>query len=292
MINTLCFHHNDPDGHASGAIVRYALQENVLLIESDYDTTSIPWEKVEQVDRIIVVDFSFPKEDMLRLANEREFIWIDHHKSAMLEFEEIGKEWGGIRDLSEAACVLTWKYFFPDKPAPRAVVLIGDRDIWRWAEADTGGFNESLYNQDHHAQNDALWNLLFEDDQATLDRMIKEGQWLRNINLANIDLLMKGRSFEVRFERHNALAINAVGTGDIGNYGRDLGYEIVYCYRDEMQTEGLSTVVTLFSDKVDVSVIAKKYGGGGHAGAAGFSFLRGETPFPPGSDFELYSTGK
>jgi len=37
---------------------------------------------------------------------------------------------------------------------------------------------------------------------------------------------------------------------------------------------------------VDVSVIAKRYGGGGHAGAAGFSFLRGATPFPPSSQVE------
>ncbi|HKI53937.1 MAG TPA: hypothetical protein VJ987_07410 [Anaerolineales bacterium] len=284
MTNTICFHHNDPDGHASGAIVRHALHKDVLLIESDYDATAIPWEKVEQADRVIVVDFSFPKEDMLRLADGREFIWIDHHKSAMLEFAEIGKEWDGIRDLSEAACVLTWKYFFPDKPVPHAVVLIGDRDIWRWAEADTGAFNESIYNRDHHAENDVLWEPLFEDDQPTLNQMIEEGQWLRKINLANINRLMEGRSFEVQFERHNTLAVNAVGTGDIGNYGRDRGYEIVYCYRDEMQLDGLSTVVTLFSDKMDVSVIAKKYGGGGHAGAAGFSFPRGKTPFPPDSE--------
>ena len=46
MTNTICFHHNDPDGHASGAIVRYALHKDVLLIESDYDATTIPWDKV------------------------------------------------------------------------------------------------------------------------------------------------------------------------------------------------------------------------------------------------------
>jgi oligoribonuclease NrnB/cAMP/cGMP phosphodiesterase (DHH superfamily) len=287
MTKSICFHHNDPDGHASGAIVRYALGDDVLLVESDYDKTIIPWEKVEKADRIIVTDFSFPMDDMLRLANGREFVWIDHHKSAMLEFAEMGKDWKGIRDVSEAGCVLTWKHFFPDKPVPYPIVLIGDRDIWRWAEADTGAFNESLYNQDHKAENDALWRSLFEEDQATLKRMIEEGQWLRKINLENVARMMEGRSFEVQFERYNTLAVNAVGTGDIGNYGRDREYEIVYCYRDEMQSGVLSTVITLFSNKVDVSVIAKKYGGGGHAGAAGFSFPRGASPFPPDSEVHL-----
>ena len=287
MTNTICFHHNDPDGCASGAIVRYALNKDVLLIESDYDETPIPWEKVEQAERVIVVDFSFPKEDMLRLADGRQFIWVDHHKSAMLEFEEISKDWDGIRDISEAACVLTWKYFFPEKPVPYAVVLIGDRDIWRWAEKDTGAFNESLYNQNHLADNDALWLPLFENDKETLGKMIKEGAWLREISLRRVDGLMGARSFEVQFENRKTLVVNASSSGDIGNYGRMRGYEIVYCYADEMLPNGLSTKVTLYSDKVDVSVIAKKYGGGGHAGAAGFSFPRGATPFPPDSEVNL-----
>jgi len=284
MTKSICFYHSDPDGHASGAIVKYALGDSVTLIASDYDTTSIPWEKVEAAEQIIVTDFSFPVDEMKHLAEGREMVWIDHHKSAMLEFEGIADDWSGIRDLSEAACVLTWRYFFPERPVPRAVVLIGDRDIWRWAEEDTGPFNESLYNRDHDANNAEFWKPLFEDDQAVLTRMIEEGTWLRAINLRKVDNIMAARSFEVRFEGYRTLAINTRGNGDIGNYGRDRDYEIVYTYVDEMRTGGLTTVVTLYSSKVDVSVIAKRYGGGGHAGAAGFSFPRGAIPFPPGAE--------
>jgi hypothetical protein len=116
--------------------------------------------------------------------------------------------------------------------------------------------------------------------------MIEEGVWLRKINLRKVDRMMKARSFEVRFEGYRTLAVNTRGDGDIGNYGRDRGYEVVYAYVDEMQVDGLTTVVTLYSDQVDVSVIATRYGGGGHAGAAGFSFPRVATPFPPGSQVE------
>jgi len=283
MTKSICFHHNDPDGHASGAIVKYALGDDVTLIESDYDGTPIPWDQVEQAEQVIVTDFSFPVNDMKRLAEGRELVWIDHHKSAMFVFEGIADDWPGIRDLSEAACVLTWKYFFSERPVPRAIVLIGDRDIWRWAEEDTGPFGESLYNQDHDANNAAFWKPLLEDDQAVLAKMIKEGARLREITLRNVNHMMAARSFEIRFEGYNTLAVNTRGNGDVGNYGRDRGYEIVYTV-DEMQGGGLTTVVTLFSNKIDVSVIANRFGGGGHAGAAGFSFPRGASPFPPGSD--------
>jgi len=287
MTKSICFHHNDPDGHASGAIVRYALGDAVTLVESDYDdTVTIPWDLVEQAAQVIVADFSFPVADMQRLAEGRDLVWIDHHKSAITEFAGIADHWPGIRDVSEAACVLTWKYFFPQRPMPKAVILVGDRDTWRWAEKDTGPFNESLHNRDHHASNVAFWKPLLDDDQSTLEKMIKEGVWLREINLRKVDRMMKARSFEIRFEGYRTLAVNVRGNGDVGNYGRDRGYEIVYTYVDKMQAGGLSTFVTLFSDQVDVSVIAKRYGGGGHAGAAGFSFLRGATPFPPGSQVE------
>ena len=102
--------------------------------------------------------------------------------------------------------------------------------------------------------------------------------------------MMAEGSFEVRLEGHSTLAVNARGNGDVGNYGRERGYEIVYTYIDEMQVGGLTTVVTLFSNKIDVSVIAKRFGGGGHAGAAGFSFPRAATPFPPDAKVDWLNT--
>ncbi len=284
MKKTICFHHNDPDGHASGAIVKYALGEAVALVESDYDGTPIPWDLVANAEQVIVTDFSFPLDDMQRLAEGREMVWIDHHKSAMEEFAGIADDWAGIRDIGEAACVLTWQYFFPERKVPRAIVLIGDRDIWRWAEKDTGAFGASLYHQDHHANRAEFWKPLLEDDEKVLEKMIAEGAWLREISLKEVDALMEARSYEVAFEGYRTLVINRRGTGDIGNYGRERGYDLVYAYVDSMQAEGLTTSVTLYSNKVDVSVIATRYGGGGHAGAAGFSFLRRETPFPAGAE--------
>ncbi|MBT3321651.1 MAG: hypothetical protein HN392_05130 [Anaerolineae bacterium] len=281
MKKSICFHHNDPDGYASGAIVRRALGDAVTLVESNYDDTPIPWDLVEDAEQIIVTDFSFTVDEMQRLAEGRELIWIDHHKSAIAEFDGIADNWPGIRDISEAACVLTWNYYFPNEPLPRAVILIGDRDIWRWAEKDTGAFGGGLYNVDHTAENIGLWKLLLDDDVPTLEKMIRDGALLRESRLKDIDRTMEARSFEVEFEGHSTLAINARGSGDIGNYGRDRDYEIVYTYADKMQLTGLYTVVTLYSNKIDVSIIAKKYGGGGHAGAAGFAFPRAVTPFPP-----------
>jgi oligoribonuclease NrnB/cAMP/cGMP phosphodiesterase (DHH superfamily) len=284
MSDTICFHHNDEDGRASGAIVRYALGRNVQLFDADYDDRTIPWDLISNTSRIIVVDFSFPRQDMQRMAAGREFIWIDHHKSALTELSDAAKDWPGIRDLSEAACVLTWNYFFPGRPVPRAIILIGDRDIWRWAEEDTGAFGEGLHVRDTRADNDALWVPLLEEHPAMMKKIVNEGRRLREIRLAEIEEMLEQRGFEVEFEGHRTLVINASGNGDLGQRGRDLGYELIYCYEDQMQGNKLTTNVTLFSRQADVSAIARRYGGGGHANAAGFSFPRRTTPFPAKAD--------
>jgi len=83
------------------------------------------------------------------------------------------------------------------------------------------------------------------------------------------------------------MAINNRGSGEMGQFIRELGFQIAYCYVDLRQNGDLMTVVTLYSDSVDVSEIATKFGGGGHPGAAGFSFERSVTPFPPGANVEL-----
>jgi oligoribonuclease NrnB/cAMP/cGMP phosphodiesterase (DHH superfamily) len=284
MTSTLCLHHNDADGRASGAIVRYALVRNVELFETDYDGREIPWDIISKTDRIVVVDFSFPIEDMLKMATEREFIWIDHHKSALDELKDVSRDWPGLRDITKAACVLAWNYFFPERPVPRAVTLIGDRDIWRWAEKDTGAFTEGIHVRETRADNDALWVPLLEEDPTTMNMILDEGRRLREIRLEEIKKKVERLGFEVEFEGHRTLAINTSGNGDLGQRGRDLGFEIVYCYEDQMQRDILTTVVTLFSRQADVSVIARRYGGGGHANAAGFSFPRTSSPFPPEAD--------
>ena len=288
-MNILCLHHNDADGRAAAAIVRRALGQDIWLYEMDYGD-SLPLERVLVSDHIIIVDFSLPLDEMMKLASYHQFTWIDHHKSAIDEMDSVADNWDGIRDTSEAACVLTWKYYYPDLPVPRAVTLIGDRDIWRWSEKDTGAFNEGLYQIDNRPLNDSLWTPLLDDDSEAIERIIAEGSLLRDARLRDIRRLTSSLGYAVSFDGHRTLAINTRGSGDLGQHVRGLGYDIAYCYIDKVQNGTLYTYVTLYSESVDVSVIAASFGGGGHAGAAGFHFERGDSPFPPGIAVQRIST--
>jgi oligoribonuclease NrnB/cAMP/cGMP phosphodiesterase (DHH superfamily) len=84
-----CFYHeSDLDGQCSAAIVRYALPDcqPVPITHGD----SFPFDAIQTRETIYMVDFCLPMDLMVRLSQMSDFIWIDHHKSAIEEAREIG----------------------------------------------------------------------------------------------------------------------------------------------------------------------------------------------------------
>jgi len=282
----ICIHHNDADGRASAAIVRGAFGKDVHLREMNYGDP-VPWDLIDSAVDVIIVDFSLSRKDMVRLSKEKSLTWIDHHKSAIEELSAYTSTLPGIRDTSEAACVLTWRYFHPEIEVPRAIILIGDRDIWRWSESDTGAFNEGLFNEDTRPHNDKLWEPLLANDKHALKSLTDKGRVLHENHLLRIKRTINRYGYAIQFEGYRTLAINNRGNGEMGQFIREKGYQIAYCYVDRIQNDNLMTFVTLYSDEVDVSEIAKKYHGGGHPGAAGFSFIRDSSPFPRDAQINL-----
>lgn len=280
---TICLYHNDPDGCCAAAVVRKAFGENLRLqpLEIGED---VPWPAIKAARQVVLVDFSLAMDDMERLRDEFDFVWVDHHKSALAILGEAMAEVPGERSVDEAACVLSWQTFFPARPLPRAVAYIGDRDIWRNALPNTQAFSEGLYQLDFSPSNWELWQRLLEDEQDLVAELIERGGLLYQARMKQIAQAVDHRGFETTFEGHRTLAINQRGSGDMGEYIRQSGYVIGYCYAEVMRAGRLQTIVTLYSDQVDVSEIARKFGGGGHRGAAGFQFDRPGRPFPAGSE--------
>jgi oligoribonuclease NrnB/cAMP/cGMP phosphodiesterase (DHH superfamily) len=278
----LCLYHNDPDGQCSAAIVRRALGKAVALHALEIGDP-LPWDKLDGADLVVIVDYSLALEDMERILGHAEVIWIDHHVTALERLGEAMADVPGRRSIDEAGCVLTWMSFFPDLPMPKAVVYIGDRDIWRHAHAETRPFGEGFYQLEADPKNDGLWEPLLDDDPALVDQLIADGKKLYSARMHATKQTIESYGFEVQFEGHRTLAVNDPGTGDMGELIRQSGYEIAYCFVETVRNSRRQTFVTLYSAEVDVSVIARKYGGGGHRGAAGFAFERPGIPFPQGS---------
>jgi len=160
MNKTVCIYHSiDLDGWMSAAIVKYWFEKTHALnctLEHDSEESKLelqitsspdslhmlgynygdPIPDLSEYNRVIMCDISFPRPIMIDLLRDKEignFIWIDHHISAILDnkwLEEPGLIFNGIRDTKFAACELTWKYFFPNKSMPEIVRLLGRYDCF------------------------------------------------------------------------------------------------------------------------------------------------------------------
>jgi len=283
------YFHNDLDGRCAGAIAYRALRDQnkgtkIALIEVDYKD-KIEIRDIQLCEKLFILDFSFTPEVMEKvLLLTKNIVWIDHHKTA---FEyKYSQELEGLRHNNFSGCELVWKYFCLNQQIPRAVELIGDKDKWAWKFGEhTANFNMGMKLYSHQPE-DAIWDMLFPystipfpvgksgyDTFRRVEEIEKEGKICVQFRDMFCFDYTKSYGFETEFENYKcfALGIYMFGSEAFGNKMKT--YDICLSF----EYLGDKWIVGLYSDKVDVSKIAVKYGGGGHTGAAGFECK--ELPF-------------
>ncbi len=274
MENYLCFYHSaDLDGKMSAAIVKKKYP-NCELYPINYGE-QIPWDLIHENLNIIIVDFCFqPHELMIKIKEKcKNMIWIDHHRSAINSLTD--EQFDGIRDITYAGCELAWKYFFDDN-IPLPIKLLGRYDVWDHSN-ESFWENEILpfqYGIRLHCNTpeDLLkyLDLYNKCGSQLINDVIREGQiCLKYQNLQNKEYA-KRYAYFVNWQGYCCCCINiGMSNSTIFDSITDL-YDImvVYC-----NTNSKSYTISLYSKSssgIDVSSIASKYGGGGHANAAGF----------------------
>lgn len=287
------YHSADLDGHCSGALLknRYPTAELFPINYGD----RFPWDSIKSDDIVYMVDFSLDMGNMQTLSSRCYLIWIDHHVSAIKAYEKslepvpagVIAEYGGIviegkREIGKAACELVWEWLYPDKPVPDAIKLLGLYDVWdhshklfTWDDY-VEPFQYGLKTQETDpSKNWAFWAIFFYFTRAPIEDAAeyvldkcKTGKSIREYIQMRYETELSTRSFKMDWEGHKCLVINS--DPYIANYmtmskayeGCDLAVNFAW--------GGKFWIVNLRSNEVDCSELAKKYGGGGHHGAAGF----------------------
>jgi oligoribonuclease NrnB/cAMP/cGMP phosphodiesterase (DHH superfamily) len=274
------FYHEDHDGECAAAAIRLLIDENATFYGCNYNR-SAPIDQIQQGDTLYIVDFSVEPAEMDKLIEKigvESIIWIDHHKSAIEKYINYPHDIPGRRGVSEAACVLTWRYLMGDKfSTPEFVVLVGDYDSWHWNFGDrTRTFKAGLsgYSTKPDAE---IWKKLYRHPPL-VNNIIEEGEIIdRYLTIQNKSKI-ESWAYTAEIDGHEAIIINSLGGSLIFGDLQDK-YSILATYIHD----GEAFNVSLYSKTVDVRVIAEKYGkisglgGGGHTGAAGFRVI--DLPF-------------
>lgn len=262
----ICFYHSaDLDGHCSGAIVK-KFNLDCELIGINFGD-EFPWEKVKG-EKVVMVDFSLPIEEMIRLQDESEsFYWIDHHISAIKDAEECDFNPLGQRGIGRAACELTWKYFSNSSWLPKIVTLLGRYDVWDHEDPEVLPFQYGIRQYSTYPD-DSAWDVWFREFP---EYILTEGKIILKYADEENRKYAKGCTFETELDGLRCIAVNKMLTNS-------KIFDSVFDpdKHDVMLTFGFRKggwMVSLYSQRggVDVSIVAKAHGGGGHKGAAGFS---------------------
>lgn len=155
------YHHHCADGLGAAWAVHRALGHQVEFRPGNYGR-GIP--EGDFTDRdVLIVDFSFPREQLDKLAAAaRSVLILDHHKSAQEQLAGLptigvpydawlkfnGKDGApypaALFDMDRSGAGITWDFFFPHAPRPEIINLVEDRDLWRFKNPDSRAFNAVL----------------------------------------------------------------------------------------------------------------------------------------------------
>lgn len=279
-----CFFHSaDFDGKCSAAIVKYFNPECELI--PMYYGKEFPWDWVKPNEVVYMVDFCLqPFDEMVRLANScQKLVWLDHHISAIKAHDDLWKVTGfhiaGVRNTKQAACEIVWTYF-SERPIPYAVRLLGRYDIWDlgW-DVKVLPFQYGMRSMNMRAE-DPFWAAFFVGDSTELiEEASLAGQHILTYIAQDYDRYMKRCGFVTEFEGYRALCVNRGFTSShiFDRHFDPEKHDIMICFSFSADRNWRVTLYTE-KDDIDCSVIASKYGGGGHAKASGFQCA--ELPFP------------
>ena len=212
---------------------------------------------------VAILDFSYDNATTKSMIEQSEdLIIIDHHKSAVVELHDISN---AVFDMTQSGAKLAWNFFHPGKEAPRFINYIEDRDLWKWelpySKEFSAAFDMVPFDFEEFSK--------FEDD-SVFDDAVKRGSYILAYSKTVIKKVCEN-AVERDYDGKKVLIVNASHwMSEIGsNLSPNCDFAIIWHY----DHESCSTKVSLrsFHDHVDVSEVAKRYGGGGHKKAAGFT---------------------
>jgi len=287
MKKYLVIHHDaDYDGLLSNEVCRHFLSHGDNVVQSigwDYGKP-VPEVDAFNWDSIFLVDISIPElMDQQKLPN---LIWIDHHKTAIDQFDSTIP---GYRIDGVAACRLVWQWFLGDKnklpttkehyidrtvDEPLLIRLAGEHDIWDHRDERALILQSGLRELEPEEFASLVRAQLNNEQLANqiLDDCIKLGvRAKQSRDRANASTITK-IGHDVYWHGITFLCCNGLSGSQAFAAGIKPHHKALMAWRYDGQQK--KATVSLYHapehEEIDLSVLAKAEGGGGHKGACGF----------------------
>ena len=216
---------------------------------------------------VYMVDFCYREEVMKSIVKaNKKVVVIDHHAGRQ-QAASVASE--SIFDNNHSGSVLAWTYFHPKEKTPWLLRHVEDSDLWefKWPHS-----KELLLALDLMPYTFETWDKVAREweKKGGTKKYLIEGNAIMAYVRGMVDELAV-LADKVEFEGYKVLAVNGPRflRSDLGNKLVKMGSPFGIAW----YLKGKEVHVSLRAEnKVDVSKIAEKYGGGGHKNASGFTF--------------------
>lgn len=292
---TVIYHSGDYDGEFCREIFRYwagkyrgqgPTHDSVTYVGWDYGNPKLEFPAEGQVYVMDLNPECFKEFPGIDVAKNR-VIWIDHHKTAI---DKWGTYLPGLRIEGVAACRLAWFWFFNTKHAaatkeifvnreveePLAVRLAGEYDIW-----DHRGDGDLEFQLGLRGQEEIPWEaLLTQEADYLIANLIKVGRIVQTYVRKQAAFTMQN-AFLLKWRGLTFLALNHGSKNSQIFESLDkpeTGHDALMKFNWTGRVWDFSLYHAKHRTDLNLSDIAKAYGGGGHPGACGFRVI--QIPFP------------
>jgi len=259
---------------------------------------------------VVLVDFSY-KRDVLRYMarHARSILVLDHHKTAADDLwasagtDEPGPHvqrlaelptWDahmqqvtaddahGVPyceiyayfDMDRSGAGIAWDFFHGADTRPKLVRFAEDRDLWRFALPFSREVNAYIFA---HEYDFAAWDTLAAAIDDDTDGVVRMGAAIEKKHHKDVRELSETLKRRMVIGGHEvwAASLPYTLTSDAGHL-MATGEPFAACYWDTPEGRVFSLRST--DEGLDVSEVAKAYGGGGHRNASGFRLPHGVAP--------------
>jgi oligoribonuclease NrnB/cAMP/cGMP phosphodiesterase (DHH superfamily) len=221
---------------------------------------------------VYLVDFSYKRAVVLAMLEQADHIClIDHHKTALEDLAGIESDkWSTFTDLDRSGATLAWDFLFPNEPRPLLLGHIEDRDLWRFKLPNTREIQANVFSYGYTFEQ---WDKLMAAGQAELLQMTVAGAAIERKHHKDIAELVGACKRRMSIGGHDVPVASLPYTlvSDAAHLMAQ-GEQFAACYWDTSTGRVFGLRAT--DEGMDVSEVAKQYGGGGHAKAAGFTVPR------------------
>ncbi len=215
---------------------------------------------------VYVFDFSFPRDLMVEfhsIANRFEV--FDHHKSAAEACKDLPF---CLFDMSKSGAMLAWERLRPDEAPIKLVQYVQDYDLWQWELPYSKEINAVIQSTERTYEN--WYNLARElENENSFPFEASKGMTILNLEQAHIRKAIEDPVF-VTIGGHRVPLINNPNLVDKTLNVLSKSWPFAAAFFMIQDGRFKFSLRSSRPNGIDVSEVAKQYGGGGHAAAASF----------------------